>query len=775
MSMVPTETPLRVVGTNAAPKDAVDKVSGRAAYAVDVELPGMLHAKVLRSSRAHALIKALDVSAARRAPGVRAVLTHADIPAHFMPVYGYNIKDQPIVAIDRVRYIGDIVCAVVADSEAEAAAALARVVVEYEDLPVVASIETALAEGAPELFPVPPMGVVPSYGSGASAEMRPRNNVCFQFNYKTGSQDAFADADHVFEDTFRFSRMHHYHLEPFVSVARASTNRIEVWASNQNPFPLRKELARIFKVSESAISVQIANLGAGFGSKNNCKTEPIAVMLSLLARRPVRLCLTMEECALTNTQHAAILTLRTGVMRDGTLVARRSEILLDAGAYADASPLVAEKAGYRIPGPYRWRHIETQCLCVMTNTAPAGPFRGFGGTQASFACESQIDMIARRLGLDPYDVRVKNLIGLGEPFVPGESGMDSDLKQGLDLVCEHIAYREARMPKRGKGLSIGFKDGGGIKKAAQARVRILTNGDAILNFSSVEMGQGIRTALVQVVAEVLKLPMARVTAPAINTDHSPFCEGTNASSGVAVTGRAVESAAREARRLVLEFAARELGCDIADLDLDNGFIVQGAGPNAQLRPMGPMVMAYYGGPGFEFSGDGFYMPAVDHRAPLESPCVFWEIGWGAAEVEVDTETGQVKVLKLVASGDTGRSINPLVCKGQEDGAAIMGYGQAMFERMIYSASGELLNMDPLVYRVPLAEDLPAEFLTITQQQGYGPGPFGAKGAGEGAILPIASAIANAIEDAVGVRITELPFSPERVLAALDKKANTTSS
>ena len=776
---------LRYVGHDLPRKDGAGKVSGRAIYTVDVELPGMLHAKVLRSSRAHALVKRLDVSAARRAPGVRAVLTHADIPAHFMPVYGYNIKDQPIVAVDRVRYIGDIVCAVAADSEAEAAAALERVVVEYEDLPVVAGIEAALADCAPELFPVAPMGVTPGYGAGASAEMRPRKNVCYQFNYTTGDAAAFATADHVFEDTFRFSRMHHYHLEPFVSVARASADRIEVWASNQNPFPLRKELARIFKVSEASISVHVANVGAGFGSKNNCKTEPVAVMLSLLARRPVRFCLTMEECALTNTQHAAILKLRTGVMSDGRFIARDSEILLDSGAYSDASPLVAEKAGYRIPGPYRWQHIDTRCLCVMTNTAPAGPFRGFGGTQASWACESQIDMIARRLGIDPYDIRVNNLIGLGEPFVPGESGMDSDLKEGLDLVASRIGYREPRAPmskqaapgqaptRRGKGLSIGFKDGGGIKKAAQARVRVLTNGDAILNFSSVEMGQGIRTSLAQVVAEILKLPLERVAVPAIDTDHSPFCEGTNASSGVAVTGRAVESAAREARAYVLEFAARELKCDVADLDLDNGFIVQGSGTNAQRRPMGPLVMAHYGGPGFEFSADGFYMSPTDHNAPLESPCVFWEIGWGAAEVEVDTETGQVRVLQLVASGDTGRSIAPLVCKGQEDGAAIMGLGQALFERMIYNAAGELLNIDPLVYRVPMAEDLPAVFETITQQQGHGPGPFGAKGAGEATILPIASAIANAIEDAVGVRITELPITPERVLAALDAKANAT--
>ena len=761
--------PLRIVGQQVPRKDAIEKVTGRAVYATDIVQPGMLHAKVLRSPHAHALIKRIDVSRAKRARGVRAVLTHTDIPTHFMAVYGYFIKDQPLVAVDRVRYIGDIVCAVAADTEVDAAAALALIDVEYERLPIIGTIEQALAEGAAELFPHAPLAMAPAYGTGASGALRPRRNVCYQFNYTTGDAAVFAEADQVFEDTFRFSRMHHFHLEPFVTVADARRDRIEVWSSCQNPFPLRKELARMFKVSESSITVHIANLGGGFGSKNNCKTEPVAVMLSMMASRPVRFCLTMEENALTNTQHAAILKLRTGVMNDGTFVARQSDIWLDAGAYSDASPLVAEKAGYRVPGPYRWKHIDTSCLCVMTNTAPAGPFRGFGGTQAGFASESQIDMIARRLGLDPYDVRVKNVIALGEAFVPGESGMDSDLKVGLDLVCDHIGYREPRKPRRGKGIAIGFKDGGGIKKAAQARVRVLTNGDAILNFSGVEMGQGLRTTMTQIVAEILNLPLERVTAPAINTDHAPFCEGTNASSGVAVTGKAVAMAADNAKRAVLQFAANQLKCDVADLDLDNGFIVQGTGPNAQKRPMGPMVMAFYGGPGFEFTADGFYMPPTVHSAPLESPCVFWEMGWGAAEVEVDTETGQVRVLKLVASGDTGRSINPLVVKGQEDGAAVMGYGQALFERMIYDDAGNLLNIDPLVYRVPLAEDLPPDFVTITQEQGHGPGPFGAKGGGEATILPIASAIANAVEDAVGVRITELPITPERVLFALDAK------
>jgi len=758
---------LKQVGTTPPRRDASDKVSGNATYSADVALPGMLHAKVLRSPKAHARITSIDVSAAREMPGVRAVLTYRDVPAHFMPVYGYFIKDQPLVAVDTVRYIGDIVCAVAADSEAAAVAALREIKVTYEELPVVATIEQALADGAPQLFEQAPVGIVPPYGTGASAQLRPRNNVCYQFNYRTGSEDAFARCDHVYEDEFRFSRMTHYHLEPFVSVADARAERIQVWASCQNPFPLRKELARMFKVGEHRVTVNVPYVGGGFGSKNNVKTEAVAVMLSMLTGRPVRLCLTMEEGFLTNTQHAAILRLKTGVMNDGTLIARSSEILLDAGAYSDASPLVAEKAGYRIPGPYRWRFIDTRCLCVMTNTAPAGPFRGFGGTQASWASESQIDMIARRLNIDPYDMRVKNLLALGDPFVPGESGVDSDMKQGLDVVCEEIGYhrRERRTTgttRRGIGIAIGFKDGGGVNKPAQARVKMSTNGDVFLHCGTVEIGQGAHTALPQIVAEVLNTRLDRVSYAAIDTDHVPFDQGTNASSGVAVMGQAVVRAAEGVRRQVLEFAAAQLDAPVAALALDDGAVVYGD----QRHPLGVLVMRHFGGTGFEFSADGFFKAPSDHRAPLEAPCVFWEIGWGAVEVEVDTETGQLKIVKLVASGDTGRSIHPLVCRGQEDGAALMGLSQVLFERMIYDDCGNLLNADPLTYRVPLAEDLPPEFVTITQEQGHGPGPFGAKGAGEATILPIASAVANAIEDAIGVRLTRLPITPVDILQAL---------
>ena len=429
-----------------------------------------------------------------------------------------------------------------------------------------------------------------------------------------------------------------------------------------------------------------------------------------------------------------------------------------------------KKAGYRIPGPYRWQHIDTRCLCVLTNTAPAGPFRGFGGTQASYASESQIDMIARRLGIDPYDMRVKNLLGLGEPFMPGESGIDSDLKEGLDVVCSAIDYHAAkRAPsgpiRYGKGIAIGFKDGGGVNKPAMARIKVSTAGDVFLICGTTEIGQGAKTALSQIAAELLGVPLERVNYAALHTDYVPFDQGTNASSGIAVMGQAIARAAEAVKQQILELASSLLQRPVAELHLDNGAVVC----EGQAHPLAPLVMRHYGGTGFEFSADGYFKAPTDHQAPLEAPCVFWEIGWGAVEVAVDVETGRVEVLKLVASGDAGRAINPLVCKGQEDGAAVMGLAGALFERMLYDDAGRLHNADPLTYRVPLAEDLPQDFVTITQEQGHGPGPFGSKGAGEGTILPIASAIANAVHDAIGVRLAGLPITPVSVLDALTSR------
>jgi CO/xanthine dehydrogenase Mo-binding subunit len=750
--------------------DAEPKISGRATYGADVVIPGMLHAKLLRSPVPHARIGRIDISAATAVPGVHAVLTRDTMPTHLLsnnavPLHGFLIKDQPIVAADRVRYEGDIVAAVAADSEAAAVQALQAIKVEYDALPFVPSIEDALRPGAHpvahETTPGPPL----HYGPGAGSVYWPRPNICFEFCYETGSSDIFVTCDHIFEDEFRFSRMNHFHLEPFVSVAQASNDGIELWTSTQMPFPLRGQLSQLLKIPEHHISVHVPFVGGAFGAKTGIRTEAISILLSMMSARPIRLCYTMEEDFLTSSQHAAVLRLKTGVMRDGRLVARASEILLDAGAYADCSPLVAEKAAYRIPGPYRYEHLQSRCSCVMTNTVPAGAFRGFGGTQATWASESQIDMIARRLGIDPFEFRMKNFLRLGESLVPGDSGIDSDLSEGLELVAKEIGHRRGpRVNNRGIGFAVGMKDAAtsGEPAHAQARVKITTRGDILLQSGSVEMGQGLTTALSQIAAELLGTSLRRVRYAPINTDSTPFDRGTIASAGIAVNGRAVELAARAARKAVLEFASNKLSCPVEELTLEDWSIRR----HNETIPLLPLIMQAFGGRGHEFTGEGVIDLPGHSAAPFLSQCTFWEIGWAAVEVEVDVDTGRLRVNKLVVSGDAGRAINHLVCRGQDEGAAVMAYGQALFEHMIFR-DGHLTNGAALSYRVPVAEDLPPEFIAITQEQGHGPGPFGAKGMGEGGMLPIASAIANAIEDAVGVRITSLPITPEKILRALE--------
>jgi CO/xanthine dehydrogenase Mo-binding subunit len=748
--------------------DGPDKVTGAARYTFDVTLPGMVHAKVLRSPHPHARIVAIDASRAEALPGVVAVVTGADVIELPDPYYGVAIRDQPVLAIDKVRYIGDMVAAVAALDEETAFRGLALIDVRYDLLPPVTTIDEALAEGAPLLFDASVAGEPIKLGNGIISLKEPRPNVLCEFAYRNGDADTvLARSDHVFEDRFRFSRINHFHLEPHVNVARVTGEQIELWSCNQDPFLLRGDIARIFGRPANNIRIHASYVGGGFGGKSFCKMEPLVVLLAMKAGRPVRLCLSLDESLLTLSKHAGILILKTGVTRDGRLTARKSEIQLDGGAYSDASALTVVKTGYRITGPYRWDAVATRAYAVRTNTVPAGSFRGFGGTQASFASESQIDMIARRLGIDPYDFRCKNLLASAEPFQPGDSGIDSDLTSGLDEVVERLGYRQrvrgsAQDHKaRGMGLSIGIKDGGGTGNHAQAIVKLLPSGRAIVSAAAVEIGQGATTALSRIAAETLKLPVEWVRYGAIDTDHTPLDNGTHASCGTVVTGIAVMRAATDARNQVLEFAAERLGCRADELALDNWMVRRGN----YAHPLEPMIAEHFGGAGFEFIGRGMVKVPNDSKAPLTAAALFWMPSWVGAEVEVDRETGKVRVVHLVVGADSGRSINPVACRGQIEGAALQALGQSLFEELRYEG-GEPVNATPLKYRVPLAGDLPDCLESFILEHG-GPGPFGAKGIGEAGMLGVASAIANAIHDAVGVRLTEIPFTPERVLAAIE--------
>jgi CO/xanthine dehydrogenase Mo-binding subunit len=661
-----------------------------------------------------------------------------------------------------------MVAAVAALDEETAYRALALIDVRYDPLPPVTTIDEALAEGAPLLFDAPVAGEPIKLGDGVTSLKEPRPNVLCEFAYTNGDADTVLErSDHVFEDRFRFSRINHFHLEPHVNVARVTGAQIELWSCNQDPFVLRGDIARIFGRPANNIRIHASYVGGGFGGKSFCKMEPLVVLLAMKAGRPVRLCLSLDESLLTLTKHAGILMLKTGVTKDGRLTARKSEIQLDGGAYSDASALTVVKTGYRITGPYRWDAVATRAYAVRTNTVPAGSFRGFGGTQAAFASESQIDMIARHLGIDPYDFRRKNLLAVGEPFQPGDSGIDSDLGSGLDEVVERLGYRQrVRGPvqghmARGMGLSVGIKDGGGTGNHAQALVKLLPSGRAIVSAAAVEIGQGATTTLSRIAAETLQLPLDWVRYGAIDTDHTPLDNGTHASCGTVVTGIAVMRAATDARDQLLQFAAEQLGCKADELQLDNWTVRRGN----FAHPLEPMIVEHFGGAGFEFIGRGMVKVPNNPKAPLSAASLFWMPCWVGAEVEVDRETGKMRVVHLVVGADSGRSVNAVACRGQVEGAALQALGQSLFEELRYEG-GEPANATPLKYRVPLAGDLPDCYESFILEHG-GPGPFGAKGIGEAGMLGVASAIANAIHDAVGARLAEIPFTPERVLAAIE--------
>ena len=588
----------------------------------------------------------------------------------------------------------------------------------------------------------------------SSYVQEPSPNVLFDYRYSTGDVETlFGQCAHVFEDRFRFARLSHFGLEPHVSLVRADAREIEVWANNQDPFLLRQDIARIFAMPIGSVRFHAGLVGGGFGAKSYCKIEPIAALLSRRAGRPVRLALTMSENMLTVCEHAAEIRLRSGLSASGETIVREAFVNLDGGAYADASPSVAMRIGTRFAGPYRWRAVQATVKVVRTTSIPAGSFRGFGAAHVTWASESQIDMMARKLGDDPCAFRQRNFVALGGIGVPGDSPMDSDLLGGLCAVRGRIAYDKPRPPGHGIGVAVAVKSAGASHRA-DAEVRIHGSGRVVIAAGVTEIGQNSRTALTQIAAEVLRIDPERIEVLDIDTSATPFDSGTHASCGVAVSGYAVREAAGKARDAVIAFAAHKLGCAPKLLNFQDFDIVRGG----VRHRLGELLARYGMDAGTAFRGIS--------TKQTGGSAFFWMPSWTAAEVEVDAETGFYRVLRLVTAVDVGKAINPQRCQSQAEGAAVQGLGQAVFEHLAYQGEAPF-NAEPLRYRVPRIADVPTSFAAIVLEQGHGPGPYGAKGVGETGNLTIPAAIANAIADAVGARVTALPITPDKVLQALD--------
>ncbi|HJX11291.1 MAG TPA: molybdopterin cofactor-binding domain-containing protein, partial [Candidatus Binatia bacterium] len=468
----------------------------------------------------------------------------------------------------------------------------------------------------------------------------------------------------------------------------------------------------------------------------------------------------------TITRHPARVTVKTGVNKNGKLVARECQVFMDTGAYADAGPRVAQKAGYRALGPYKIPYAKVEAHGVYTNTVPAGAFRGFGALQVTWAYESQMDMIAARLGLDPLELRLKNLLKKGDLYTAGDTPVDCDLKEGLLKVADAIKWRQKpSKPNRAKGISCCIKDAGGTYKVAGATVKMSSDGSVVLLTGTVELGQGPRTALSQIVAEELAMNLDQIAVAQLDTDVTPYDISTSASSSTVVMGTAVLRAAQDAKKQLLQCAAKVMKKKSAGLVLKEGKVVAKGGAGISYSKV---IVDFFGSKAGEIIGKGLYKDKRSKKAILGSTTTFWEVGWGGVEVEVDTETGVIRLLNYVSAADAGKAINPEQCVAQDEGAVMFGIGHTLMEEMVYE-DGQLLNPNYVDYRVPTFKDLPDHLHTILIENGNGPGPYGSKGLGEGGLLPVASAVANAVARAVGVRIQDLPLTPAKVWQAMRQK------
>jgi CO/xanthine dehydrogenase Mo-binding subunit len=760
------EDTYKVAGTDARRVDGIEKVTGKALYTGDLQLPGLAYAKILRSPVPHARLVKVDATRAKELTGVIATLTRDDIK-EFNYKYGATYKDQSIVAVDKVRYVGDPVAAVLADDPAIAEQALDLIEVEYEELPKVTNIEEATAEGAPLVHE----------GDVARAELRGSvygaperfkgTNICYYLGF--GRDDVakgFANSDFIYEDTFRFQKVQHYSLEPHINIAHYDGDKLTVWSSCQDPFTLRDHLSGIFRLPLSHVRVIVPYVGGGYGGKLYVKAEPIAAALSWKTRRPVKLALTVNESFKTITRHPARVTVKSGVTKDGRVIARECQVFMDTGAYADAGPRVTQKAGYRSLGPYNIPYAKVEAHGVYTNSIPAGAFRGFGALQVTWAYESQMDMIAERLGMDPLEFRLKNLLKKGDVYTAGDTPVDCDLAEGLLKVADAIHWKEpSTQPNRAKGISCCMKDAGGTYKVAGATVKMSSDGSVVLLTGTVEVGQGPRTALSQVVAEELGVSMDQIAVAQLDTDVTPYDISTSASSSMVVMGTAVQRAAQDAKRQLLACAGKVLKQKPQTLILGDGQVHAQDGRSVSYSKV---IVDFFGSKAGEIIGKGLYKDKRSKKAILGSTTTFWEVGWGAVEVEVDPETGVIKLLNYVSAADAGKAINPDQCIGQDEGALLFGIGHTLMEEMVFD-EGQPLNPNLIDYRVPMFKDLPEHLHTILIENGNGPGPFGSKGLGEGGLLPVASAIAAAVNRAVGVRIQDLPLTPIKVWQAIQAK------
>jgi len=739
----------RVVGDSPARLGGRDRVTGRQRYVADLRIPDALHVKLVTLPRPRARLLGIDAGGAAGVPGFRFLMTADDLPRP-VPRFGMKFQDRPVLAVGATAFHGEPVAAVAAETR-EAAEEAARLVrVDYEELPAVTTVAAALDPAShlvqdPALRPPGPFR---------------ESNVLAEYRFGWGDVEAL-HADLVVEHTYSWPMMTHFAIEPHACIAAPDGDGLVVWSTIQHPYQLQRTLSRVLGLPLAKVRVIAPDPGGGFGGKQHPKLEPLLAFMALRAGRPVRLVLTLEEAFQAVRRASAEIRVRTGFSSDGTLVFQDFEDDWLIGAYADTGDRAASKAGYLSAGPYRTPAVRIVSRAILSNTTPTHPYRGFGIPQVTWARESNIDAGARALGLDPLEVRLRNLAGPGEEFVPGDTPADGNWREAVEKAAAAIGWGSPLPRGRGRGLALGVKSGP-TTGLSYATVRLLADGSAVLAAGTSDMGQGARTIFAQIVAEELGVPLGAVTVVMGDTAFVPYDQQTSASRSSVLMGTAVLRACRDVQSKVAAAAARHAGIDEVAAVAEAGLVRLGG---REITLVAAMQEAF--GPlGGEVIGIGEMRKDADPEHPLGGTAAFFEFNATASEVEVDVETGRVEVIRHVAVSDIGFALNPLQVRGQDEGAAVMGIGHALMEHLILDEDGRTRNLGALDYRIPTGKDLPLRFETPAVENRDGPGPYGSKGLSEGALLGTAPAIAAAVADAAGVVIRDLPLTPERVWRAI---------
>lgn len=746
---MPEET--RTVGSAHPRVDGIAKVTGAAKYAVDMWRENMAHAVVVRSSRAHARITEIDKSAALEVPGVLAVMTAEDLDGLF-PRFGHIIADHPILSIDKVRYYGEAVALVVAETRHAASDGAQQVWVDYEDLPAVMTPEEALADDAELLHTEPYDPGDDSFDEAQSSALG--GNLAHEAHLGWGDVDAaFEQAAEIVETEMRYPMLYAYAMEPYNALADFQGDNLVVDTTAQHPYMVREDLARIFKLPYSRVQVRAPLLGGGYGSKSYTKVEPLAAVASWYVRRPVKLVLTVEESIYTTRADSAIVKVRSGFEPDGKILARDIDIIFDTGAYAANGPLVLAKAVNRAFGPYRIPNLRVRGRAVYTNTAPSSSYRGFGAPQGNVASEVNLERAADALGIDSHELRRINILNKGEELLPGKRPLDADLPADLDIVVETLRkYGDTAEPFHGIGYGASASDAGAFPTST-VLVRLAADGSVTVLSGSTEMGQGSRTTLTQIAANELGISTDLVRCVQSDTGAVPYERTTGASRTTTLAGVALQRACADLRERLRQMAAESFGAEPWSVEVGGGVVTVDGTEYSYAK----VVRAWFK----SNSGEAIGFGVVRRAGEFEMMPPFWEIGMAGVGLRVDPDTGMVELDHLVTVEDCGFAINPAGVKGQALGAATQGLGGALYEEIIYDGP-QPVNPNVVDYRVPRAGDVPKRIDSILAERGDGIGPYGAKGAGEGSLNPMGGAVAIAVARAIGRWPTELPLTPERI-------------